>query len=115
MGVSEGASQAEGVEQAINRVLEAEAVALQAVEACRREAQGIVDGGRRASRRIVERADARIARVHAVTDRLLARRLAEIQAESARLSGRDLFEEADLARVRDALPQLAAELTGGEG
>ena len=115
MGVPEDLALSTGVEHAINRVLAAERVALEAVEACRREAQAIVDHGRRASRRVVDRAEARTARVHVTTDRSLARRLAEIEAESARHSGQSLFDEADLARLRDAVPRLAAELTGGEG
>jgi vacuolar-type H+-ATPase subunit H len=101
------------VELAVNRVLAAERDAAQAVERCRREAQVLVEQGRQRARRVLDRAEARIARAHATSDRSLEMRLAEIRAASASLAGRPLVEEADLARVQDAVPRLAAELSSG--
>jgi cell division septum initiation protein DivIVA len=103
------------VEHAINRVLAAERAAAEALETCRKEAQAIVEQGRRTARRVLDRADDRSRAVHALADRSLERRLAEIRAESARLSERPLVDDDDLARVRDVVPRLVAELTGGGG
>jgi vacuolar-type H+-ATPase subunit H len=102
------------VEFAINRVLAAERAAAEAVGECRREAQSLVEQGRLGSRRILERAEERTARVHRLADRSLERRLAEIRAESASYSERPLVDESDLARVRDVVLRLAADLGGGE-
>ena len=93
----------------MNRVLAAERAALAEAEACRTEAEKILESARREARTILERAE-RIARdIHARTGRLAetrARRLRERWAREQDAAGHGDALEA-------ALRRLAARMTGG--
>ncbi|MGE5338288.1 MAG: hypothetical protein ACM3PU_10690 [Gemmatimonadota bacterium] len=96
---------------AIDRVLQSEQGAREAVANCAAEAELLVAQANEAARRCAERAAARIARVHAHAQARLQARLAEIEHER---TGLDASASATLVseeRRRAVIEQLAAELT----
>lgn len=99
------------VDAAIMRVLEAEQTARAEVERCKRDADRIVEDAHRRARDITERAARRAARAHHWTDRAIAARLAELEAQRAALRMPAGSEDDGEALVR-AVELLANELTG---
>lgn len=97
-----------GVAEAMNRVLDAERVALAEVEACRVEADKSLEAARHEARTILERAE-RVAReIHARTEKLAtkrARRMVEAAREQEDPAGHG-------ARLESAVARLAARMTG---
>lgn len=98
--------------EAINRVLVAEKEARQEVDICRHKAALIIMNGRDRVRRIINRADKRIIKVHSISDRITERTLADFQINTALLSENDELDEKMLANVDKAIELLIAELIG---
>ena len=71
---------------AINKVLHEEQESRARIEACRQEAESIIENGRHQARRIGNRADQRIGIVQARTDLGIARQRAELKQRMAALS-----------------------------
>lgn len=104
-------------EQAMNRVLEAEAAAQQHINDATSEAEHLLEQARQKARRIQERTDSRIARVHQRCNRWVAEEVIRIQqSESAISSVKQGMEQVELDdEVSDAVVrQLAEMLTTGK-
>ena len=99
------------VDAAIMRVLEAEQAARGEVERCKRDADRTVEDAHRRARDITERAARRAARAHHWTDRAIAGRLAELEAQRAALR-MPASDEGDGEAIARAVERLADELTG---
>jgi len=96
---------------AINRVLKAENDAREAFEICRRDTRHFENQARRQSTRILERADSRIHRMHQRQAKRVARRLAELQAETDRIPVEAALEPEMRARIAVVVQSLAEEMT----
>ena len=103
----------ESVEEAINRVLEAEKEARQAVENCRSDARRVVNSARVRAGRILERADHRIGFMHRLCEQSVGRRLAELRAEASRIPGEAVLEAEVQERLEGIVRRLAEEMTSG--
>ena len=104
----------EGVaDSAINRVLEAEQKAREAIARSRAEAARCVTDARLRARRIDERADQRISKLRAACQRWAGAQAAKLLAEAEQLRSCPAVDEVRRARLDDAIRRLAAELTGG--
>ena len=100
---------------AINKILKEERESRARIEACRHQAEKIIENGRYQARRISNRADERIGIVHARTDLGIARQLAELKQQMATLSGEPVFTRQDDPRLLAAIEALADELVGDAG
>ena len=100
---------------AIGRVLAAERGAAEAVERCRQAADQTIHEGLVQSRRILDRADRRITRVHAIADRAIERERACVRGEVASISALPEVNEADIRAMEWAVEVLILELTGARG
>ncbi|MCP3848797.1 MAG: hypothetical protein GY694_00960 [Gammaproteobacteria bacterium] len=98
--------------EAINRVLFAEKEARQEVDLCRHKAALIIMDGRDRVRRIINRADERIMKVHSIADQITEQKLADFQINTALLSQNNELNEKMLANVDKAIELLIAELIG---
>jgi vacuolar-type H+-ATPase subunit H len=96
---------------AIDEVLVAETAAREAMEACRREAEAILEAAREEARHINRRATARITRLHARCDELLVARIAAIRAAAREDALRSDLNAADRELLVRAVDRLAARLT----
>ncbi len=99
-------------DEAIARVLRAEAEAVQSVQQARAETLRMAERARAEARATAERTERRIRAAVGVFERDLAERLAEIESEASRLDAPaplDADEQADLQR---AVARLARELVG---
>jgi len=95
--------------RAMDRVLDSELSARQAVERCEQECAASLERARAEARRILERAHARAVVIHARADRALQSLAASEAAEGgARTAAADEF--VDLTRLRLALERLAVRL-----
>ena len=103
----------EQTDDAINRVLAREQEACEAVERCREKARAVLNAARGKARRIVERADERIAHIRARTDLSVERFLAPLRAEAQAYDGAPPVSEADTARLDRLAHRVAEQLTGG--
>lgn len=99
------------VDAAIAQVLQAEQAARDAVARCAAQAESWVAQARDAARQTAERAQARIARVHAFAQVQLDARLAALDAARLALERSAAAAAPDDARLRAAVERLAAELT----
>lgn len=102
------------VEQAMNRVLEAEREAQQAVEACRHDALQIRQAAQLQAGRIARRTDERLAHCHTRCNALLAREIREgDRAAAANPAGEASYRLDDdaLAAVVETLALTLAGLT----
>jgi vacuolar-type H+-ATPase subunit H len=97
----------------INRVLEAEQRAREAIARCREEATQRVTDARLRARRIEERADRRVSRLRAACQEWTAAQAAKLRGEAEELRSCPAIDEVRRARLEDAIRRLAAELTGG--
>jgi vacuolar-type H+-ATPase subunit H len=97
---------------AIERILEAEQDARQAVETCQRQADGLLDEGLARARRVTDRADERIGLIHARADAGIDRALARLEEQLETLAGRPAVDEADWQRLDGAVEALIRELVG---
>lgn len=98
---------------AINRVLEAEQKARDAIARCRGEATQHVTDARLRARRIEERADRRVSKLRAACQQWTGAQAAKLLAEAEELRSCPAVDEVRRARLDDAIRRLAAELTGG--
>ena len=112
MSRPEGPRRETPANSAVNRVLEAERLAKQAIEGCRRDAAEVVETARRQARRINERTDARVSAVHIRCDLDIAQRKAEIDAAGRNIPTDVDLNEQDLAKLDEAVEALAARLSG---
>jgi len=96
------------IARAINRVLEAEREAADAIAAAQREAEAVIESARAERRRLLERARARAARIHGAAQLRLERSLARLE-RGATAPGIDLGTLDDL--TRQAVARLARRLT----
>ena len=103
----------EPVEAAINRVLEAEKEARQAIESCRLDARHIVNRARQEATRSLERADGRIGLMHRRCEQSVGRRLAELRAEAERIPDEAVLEPDMRERLEAIVQGLAQEMTTG--
>ena len=96
---------------AIDDVLVAETAARQAIEACRKEAEANVEAAREDARRIARLANARVSKLHARCDELVATRTREIRAAAREEAVRTELNDADRELLAEAVKRLAARLT----
>jgi hypothetical protein len=101
------------VESALARVLEAEALARDAVAAAQAEAARIAEQSRADARALAERSRLRIERGRGRIARQVQRTLAETRAQSRDLAGPAQPDATAQQRLQRAVTALAAELTGG--
>jgi vacuolar-type H+-ATPase subunit H len=98
----------------INKVLHEERESRARIEACRHEAEKIVENGRYHARRISDRADERIGIVQARTDLCVDAQLAELKQQIAALSdGSVTIDQADpqlLVAIEALINQLVGEV-----
>ncbi len=100
------------VDAAIARVINAEAAARASVRHCQQQAEALVRAAEARARAIAEHAAHRTARVHEASDRLLAARMARVDAERSALATAKPDRVADTAVMAMAIERLADELTG---
>jgi vacuolar-type H+-ATPase subunit H len=96
---------------AIDLVLAAEQSVRDAMEACRREAQSVLETARDESRRITRRSTGRISRLHARCDTLCAARIDASRRDAMKDAPRAELDDADHEAVALAADRLAARLT----
>ena len=96
---------------AIDEVLLAESAARQAMEACRQEAEGILEAAREDARRITRTATQRVTRLHNHCDGLVHERIKAIRAAAGEEAVRTELNAADREMLRQAVARLAARLT----
>lgn len=96
---------------AINRVLDTERRAREAVNQCEARAAANVVAARARVRYLQERTDTRISRLHTCCEREIARRVAELDARAETVRGAPPGDDARLAHLAEAVATLAAQLT----
>lgn len=96
---------------AIDEVLLAESAARQALEACRQEAETLVEAAREDARRITRIANQRVTRLHNHCDGLVRERIGARRAEAREDAVRTELNTADREMLRAAVGRLAARLT----
>lgn len=96
---------------AIDEVLVAETAARQAMEACRKEAEDVLEAARENAREIARIANARVSKLHSRCDALLTTRVAEIRATATEEAVRTELNDADRDLLAKAVDRLAARLT----
>lgn len=99
-------------EEAIATVLRAEGEAHQAVERAQVEADRLAEYARSSARSVAERTERRIRAVVGAFERELASRLAEVDAEAARIATPHEPGATELAALDRAVSALARELIG---
>lgn len=99
-------------EAAIARVLQAERDARESIEHAHRQAEQIAESARASARAVAERTERRIRAVVGSFEQELARRLAVIDGEAARMATPHVPGDAELRALDSAVHALAAELTG---
>ena len=109
--IAEGASNV-AAEAAIARVLGAEREAREATARAQREVQQIAEDARSAARSLAERTERRIRAVTGAFEREGAARLAEIDAEAARLDSPQPLSSPEVAALQRAVASLARDLIG---
>jgi hypothetical protein len=100
------------VEDAVTRVLQAEAAARAAVDIARADAAQLAEHARAQARDLAERSRDRLARVRTRVDDCVRRELAAVDAEVRALPEHDEPDAAARLRVEHAVRALAAALTG---
>ncbi len=99
-------------EGAIAAVLRAEREARQAVQRVQVEAVEIAESARASARSVADRTERRVRAVVGAFERELACRLAEIDAEAARVATPHELTAVELHALDDAVSALARELAG---
>ncbi len=100
-------------EAAITRVLLAEREARESIEQARHEAEHIAESARASARAVADRTERRIRAVVGAFECELARRLAVIDGEAARMATPHVLGEAELRTLDRAVHALAAQLSEG--
>jgi hypothetical protein len=101
------------VEAAISRVLEAEAEALAAIEAARRDGAKLVAEASAAAEAVKARSERRIRALTIAFERALQKEIDDLDRKIAGLSVAAIEEATDQAAVSRAVALLAAALSGG--
>ena len=96
---------------AIDHVLSAEQSVREAMEACRREAQSVLEAARDESRRITRRATGRISRLHARCDELCRARVRALRQDALKGAPRPELNDDDRQELARAAERMAARLT----
>ncbi len=96
---------------AINTALQAERDALHDVAAAMAEARRLLEQARSRAQHIVDRADTRIARVHARCGRRVMERVNALRKQEAGLRANKPWSELNQAQVDHVIAQVAAALT----
>ena len=96
---------------AIDDVLVAETAARQAMEACRKEAEDILEAAREDARHISRLANQRISKLHTRCDALVSSRIEAIRTEAREEAVRTELNAADREMLATAVARLAARLT----
>jgi|GEM_PF-6961929 len=99
-------------DQVINRVLEAEKNARHEVDICRHKAAVVITDSRERVRRIMNRADERISKVHHIADRLGEKLLTDININTNLLTEPVKIDKKVRIDVDKAISLLIAELIG---
>lgn len=99
-------------EEAIATVLRAEREARKTVERAQVEAGHLAENARASARSVAERTERRIRAVVDAFERELADRLAEIDAEAARIAKPHELTATELGALERAVSAVARELTG---
>ena len=97
---------------AMEKALQAEEQALEAIKGCERQAEEVREEARDAARRIADRADRRISWAHDHSAEVLQRELADIQAADGPATAGQ--PRTDAALLRQAADRLAERLTTPE-
>ena len=105
-------ARSDAADAAIARVLAAEQQAQQSIAQTRASVAQIAEVARAAAAAEVERAERRSRRIVAAFERDLAARLADIDAEAARLTQPHRLEAAELERLQHEVRALARALIG---
>lgn len=100
-------------EAAITRVLRAERDARDSIEQARLDAVHIAESARAGARALADRTERRIRCVAGAFEQDLARRLAVIDGEAARMATPHVLADAELRALDSAVHALAVELTAG--
>lgn len=96
---------------AIDEVLVAETAVREAMEACRQEADRVLDAAREDARRIARNASQRASRLHARCNQLVARQIEGIRRAAGIDAPRTELNAEDRERLAAAVARLAARLT----
>ena len=96
---------------AIDEVLLAESAARQAMEACREEAEAILEAAREDARRINRIANARVSKLHSRCNQLVHARISEIRKAAGEDAARSELNDADRETLTQAVERLATRLT----
>ncbi len=107
-------TEADDSSAAINTALQAERDALHAVAAAMAESQRLLEQARSRAQHIVDRADTRIARVHARCGRRVMERVNALRKQEAGLRANKPWSELNQAQVDSVIAQVAAALTGAD-
>jgi vacuolar-type H+-ATPase subunit H len=100
--------------EAINRVLDAERQAREAIHRCEQEAAGLLNAARARARRIAERTDARISALHIRCDLDTAQKVADLRAAARQIPKQPVPDRVTVQRLAAAVQTLARRLTYGE-
>ncbi len=101
-----------GLDEAINAVLQAEQDVAEKAEACAQQAAQRIRNARLAERRILNRAERRIHKLHRCRNDLIRRYLKEIVRAEAAAQSRPIETDADLECIARAAEAMADELLG---
>lgn len=96
---------------AIDEVLGAETDVRQAMDACRQQAEDILEAAREDARRINRLATARVTRLHTRCDELVQARIAAMRAAAGEDAIRAELNATDREMLAQAVDRLAARLT----
>jgi vacuolar-type H+-ATPase subunit H len=96
---------------AIDRVLEAEADARQAMQDCDQQAEQIIEAAREDARRIARRANQRAAGLNERCDRLIADKARALREQAQKDRAAEELDPSEVARVDEAVSRVAARLT----
>ncbi len=103
-------------DMAINRVLQAEVEAREAIESCRREAAARIIQAGSMARRISTRVDRRVARISALADRAIAAQCGELEQQARALQADGGLADDERARLDRAVTRLIDDwLDAGDG
>jgi vacuolar-type H+-ATPase subunit H len=98
---------------AINRVLEAEGQARQAVQSCSRDAETMLREARATAKRIVEHADRRISLIHHRTSAALDKTIGELERDQQLKVSQFDSSVVDMKAVTAVVEEIARLLTTG--
>ncbi len=103
-------------EEAVARLLEAEAAARDALARSEAQAAARLEAARERARALLERSERRVAAASAAHRERIARELAQLRSEARGLGAAQAADDPRLDRLENAVARLAARMTGaGDG